>query len=202
MPRTMGSATWCTLIEPGWTRHPLLEAAIERMGVPEGHCHPGDDLLGSAQRRLDRHVGRRLRGAGRGAGPADAGAPERPRGGLHRARRSRWRCWGSSLGFRISSARPMAASTTSRCSSTRMPRSPQSACRMRPGGSWNGGWRSSFWEGLTIRVQVHERVIRSLEDAGPDCKELADLRATAGPVARRRLCRGFRGVGAGDDRQH
>ena len=43
--------------------------------------------------------------------------------------------------------------------------------------------------------EVHERVIRGLEDAGPDSALLADLRATAGP-SRDALCAGdFAGLG-------
>ncbi len=48
--------------------------------------------------------------------------------------------------------------------------------------------------------RVHEMVIRGLEDAGPGCRQLEDLRQTA-PRSRDALYAGdFRGPGPGDDR--
>ena len=49
---------------------------------------------------------------------------------------------------------------------------------------------------------VHEMVIRGLENAGPDCQQLQDLRGTA-PRSRDALYAGdFAALGAGDDGQH
>ena len=68
-------------------------------------------------------------------GPHDA-----PRGGLHGPARSRPKCSSSSAASRTSSARPTAASTTSRCSSIPTPPSRRSRCPTPSGGSWSGGW--------------------------------------------------------------
>jgi galactokinase/mevalonate kinase-like predicted kinase len=50
--------------------------------------------------------------------------------------------------------------------------------------------------------QVHEMVIHELEDAGPDCRKLQDLRSTAPRGARRAVRRRLRGVRPRHDRQH
>ena len=49
---------------------------------------------------------------------------------------------------------------------------------------------------------IHEQVIRELENAGPDCPPLEDLRQDRAPLPRRALRRGLRGPGPGHDREH
>ncbi len=70
----------------GAWRHPLLEAAIERMRVPREPGRRGHDFLRGPGWRVDGHVSSRGGGIGRRARSADPRTAQPLRSGAHRAR--------------------------------------------------------------------------------------------------------------------
>ena len=93
------------------------------------------------------------------------------------AHASRPRCSSRSAASRTSSARPTAASTTSRCSS--IPSASVSPIQV-PNPIWWELERRLVLSTSASRTtrRIHEEVIASWRDAGPDGRQIEDLRAT------------------------
>ncbi len=162
---------------PGWD-HPLLEASIEQVGVPENLAIQATIYSRGSQRLLGGHLGCRNRGTDRGTRQADArAAPLATRSPLPRTR-SRAICSSNSqasgpalLGLWWHQLhRDDEISLRVRLATQR----PQ-----RPGGgSWSAGW-SDLPGKIHVSSHVHEKVIAELENEGPGTKRLQDLRVTA-----------------------
>jgi len=173
---------------PGWERHPLLEAAIERMGVPQ-------DLAIQATIFSEAPSG-----ASTGTSAAVTVALIGALDCLTPGRLAPHEVAYTAQSVEVDMLQQQCGIQDQLCSAYGginyidmfdYPHASVSQIRV-PDATW---WELERRLALVYlgtshsSSEVHERVIHSLEDAGPDCRQLEDLRATAKP-SRDALCAG------------
>ena len=173
----MGNATWC-IPEKHWDKHPLLEAAIEYMRLPPGLClevtiyseAPGGASTGTSAAVTVALVG-----------GLDLLTPGRmtPHEVASAAHKIETDMLGQQSG--IQDQLCSAYGGINFIEMFQYPHASVSPIQI-PNATW---WElerrlSLVYLGKSHRSSdVHELVIRALENAGPDCQQLNDLRATA-----------------------
>ena len=158
---------------PCYDKHPLLEAAIDYMHVPTDLSPSRSPSTREAPSGcFDRHLGRGQRRADRRAGLPHARPPDRPRG---RLRRPDDRDRAAQAAVRHPGPDLLGLRRHQLHRDVRVParhRQPHPACPTPSGGSWSAGWSLIFLGKSHSSSEVHEMVIRELEDAGPDAAKL------------------------------
>jgi len=140
---------------PGWDRHPLLEAAIEYMHIPDDvslQISIFSEAPAGCSTGTSAAVSVALIGALDSLTPGRM-TPHEVAYAAHQIETDlRPICSSNSPGSRTSFARPTAGSISSTCTSTRTPLCRRSGCPIRRGGSSSAACCSSFSAGHTVRL--------------------------------------------------
>jgi len=168
-------------IAPGhseWDRHPLLEAAIEYMRVPDDvalHITVYSEVPAGCSTGTSASITVALMGALDRLTPGTM-TPHEVAYAAHRVETDMLHL---QSGIQDRCAPPTEASTSSRCSSTLIATVSQISSEYDLVGSWSGGWCWSSWAERTSPPRARDRDQEARNERPPSEQALATLRRTA-----------------------